>query len=518
MARKKKPEDSRIDDKQEIVDAVIVPEDETEKTTPDEATDTVAADQPDKMTDAPETVAADAGLDTLTATEGSDTIIAAEDAPELSDIQEPQTEITEQQAEPVTLDEPSGHDSSAVREADDTLAGDDATEAPSDHDTPPDDLRDIRPADELPADDPNAIADDPNSGKDTPWTKDTAKETVPDPQPAPAPPPQQVIVRKGGFFPLLLGGIVAAAIGFGAARYVLPEGWPWPGATDDTLAQDVAAQGTRIDDLAGTVDGIDLTPIEDRVAGLGDAMDTITTRLDEIATRLDETTDRLDTLEQRPIVQADGEDGGATSALAAELRDLQSSVEAQRAELDALIAEAQAQEEQAQADAQQAETAAQQALARAALARIQTALDTGSDFSGAVTDLRDTGVDVPAALADATGGVPTLAELQAEFPEAARPALSAARRSSGEADGLGGFLRTQLGVRSLEPQEGESPDAILSRAEAALRDGRLADTLAELNTLPPEGQTVMSDWIARAETRQNAVAAANELTQSLSAD
>jgi hypothetical protein len=125
---------------------------------------------------------------------------------------------------------------------------------------------------------------------------------------------------------------------------------------------------------------------------------------------------------------------------------------------------------------------------------------------------------VPDALAGQSAGVATLAELSAAFPEAARAALTAAREASGESEGLGGFLRTQLGVRSLEPQEGDSADAVLSRAEAALRDGRLTDALAEVAALPEAGQAALAEWTARAETRQDAVAAAEELAQSLTAN
>lgn len=468
MARKKKPEDPKIDDTQEIVDAVIVPEDESSIDAPEQEAQTPAADQPDTVTRSPETAAPPL------------------DATDAASVESPD-------AKPVTLDEPSGDDSPAVKDSDDTLAGADPSETEGGQEASQEQTDDVRPADELPTDDPDALIGDPY--------KDTNKPETPAPETT-APPAQQVIVRKGGFFPLLLGGVAAAAIGFGAARYVLPEGWPWPGAADDALTQDVAAQGARIDDLSATVSAIDVTPIEDRITGLGSAVDTLSGRLDEITTRLTE-------LEQRPVAQGDG--GGDTTALAAELRDLQSSVAAQRDELDAMLADARNQEQQAQ------ETA-QQTLARAALTRIQTALDSGSDFSDALNDLRDTGTDVPGPLSDAADGVPTLTALQTEFPDAARRTLTVSRKAGGEASGLGGFLRTQLGVRSLEPQEGDGPDAVLSRAESAVRDGRLADALSEIGALPPEGQAEMSDWAARAETRQNAVAAADELAQSLTAN
>jgi hypothetical protein len=63
------------------------------------------------------------------------------------------------------------------------------------------------------------------------------------------------------------------------------------------------------------------------------------------------------------------------------------------------------------------------------------------------------------------------------------------------------FLRTQLGLRSLTPKDGTSPDAILSRAEQAVRDNDLNTALTEISTLPDVGQAVMADWVAIAQTR-----------------
>ncbi|PKP84319.1 MAG: hypothetical protein CVT80_08855, partial [Alphaproteobacteria bacterium HGW-Alphaproteobacteria-2] len=101
----------------------------------------------------------------------------------------------------------------------------------------------------------------------------------------------------------------------------------------------------------------------------------------------------------------------------------------------------------------------------------------------------------------------TLAELRRAFPEAARAGLAAALQATA-GDGLGaravGFLRTQVGARSLDPRAGDDPDAVLSRAEAALDAGALADALAELQALPVAGRAAMAEWLARAEARQAA--------------
>ncbi len=77
------------------------------------------------------------------------------------------------------------------------------------------------------------------------------------------------------------------------------------------------------------------------------------------------------------------------------------------------------------------------------------------------------------------------------------------------------FLRTQSGVRSLEPREGTDPDAVLSRAEAALHNADIAAALTELQGLPPEGQGAMADWVARANQRMAAAEAAAALAATL---
>jgi hypothetical protein len=82
-------------------------------------------------------------------------------------------------------------------------------------------------------------------------------------------------------------------------------------------------------------------------------------------------------------------------------------------------------------------------------------------------------------------------------------------------DRIGAFLLAQTGARSLEPREGADPDAILSRAEAALEGGDLETVLTEIATLPEAGQAALSDWVALAEQRLAATNALGALAQSL---
>ena len=101
---------------------------------------------------------------------------------------------------------------------------------------------------------------------------------------------------------------------------------------------------------------------------------------------------------------------------------------------------------------------------------------------------------------------------------AARAALEAALRADmGDSwtDRAMSFFRTQTGARSLTPREGSDPDAILSRAEAALAKGDLVTTLAELDSLPEVARAAMADWRSTADQRLSAITALRELADTI---
>ena len=154
------------------------------------------------------------------------------------------------------------------------------------------------------------------------------------------------------------------------------------------------------------------------------------------------------------------------------------------------------------------------ARGREALEGIGAALDSGEGFGAELEALAALGVEVPQALASAREGVATLSALRSAFPAAARAALAAAWANApmgGEDGGVEGFLRKQFGVRSLRRREGGGTDAALSRAEDALADGRLAEALAEIESLSAAVRGKMADWAAQARRRLEAVDAAAAL-------
>jgi hypothetical protein len=85
-------------------------------------------------------------------------------------------------------------------------------------------------------------------------------------------------------------------------------------------------------------------------------------------------------------------------------------------------------------------------------------------------------------------------------------------------DRIATFLRNQTGARSLTPRDGMTTDAILSRAEAAVRRADLDAALTELDDLPPAPAAAMADWRAQLETRQAALAALADLAARLGQD
>lgn len=333
--------------------------------------------------------------------------------------------------------------------------------------------------------------------------------------------PPEAKRRGGAFVALLLGGAAAAVIGFGAARYVVPDGWPFPGVApeEDPLVAVIDAQGETIDALADRVGALEAdTALDDALAELRSEAarrdEEMIARLDTLAGQLDELGNRLDAVER---LAPEGSEAAQAAAAAYE-RELAALREMFEGELAALEAQ-QADVGQMEADAAEA---ARAAAGRAALARVVTALDTGQPFGEPLAELQETtGIEAPEALARAGAeGVPTLASLQEAFPPAARAALDAAIKSAvddGSMTRLSAFLRSQLGTRSLEPREGDDPDAILSRAEAALKLGDIEGALSELDAMPEASASALAAWKEMASARKAALDAGAELARELNA-
>jgi len=146
---------------------------------------------------------------------------------------------------------------------------------------------------------------------------------------------------------------------------------------------------------------------------------------------------------------------------------------------------------------------------------VWAAVASGAGCAALLPGVRAAGLAVPPERSGpAEDGVPTLVILRDTFPEAGRAALTADRvaaAESGDGGGVTGFLERHFEARSVQPRDGAGTDAVLSRAEAALAGGKLPQVLTELAALPDPARAPMSDWIALAQTRQDAIAAADAL-------
>lgn len=359
------------------------------------------------------------------------------------------------------------------------------------------------------------------------------RDSVPPAASAPAAPPPPR--SSGRFFPMLLGGVAAGAIGFGA-HYLLPQ-------EDDTrdqiapLEAEIASLESEIADLRATIDALpeipempDLAPLEAEISALRDQPTPApSSDLEAIESELATLRETLDA--------ADGPDLGPLedqiAALAAE-RD--EALAAQGSDLDALraaLAETEAQIAALMEDMAdlrdlterrvvEAEAAVDTALAQAGLEMMRVGIETGSPYPQAVAQLNEAGVDVPDVLAvPARDGLPTLEALQEQFPSAARAAL---REALGDAEAdsyverLTNFFRAQVGARSIAPREGDDPDAVLSRAGAALEAGDLASALDEIADLPETAQAGLGDWLTAAQARVDAEAALPDFTAAITTE
>lgn len=335
--------------------------------------------------------------------------------------------------------------------------------------------------------------------------------------------------RSPGFFSVLAGmiagGAIAAIIGFAAARYVVPEGWPFPGVPpeEDPVAQAVNQQAEEIAAQQSVLAALQQSAatksdVDALRAVLTEKIQSFSAQASALEARLSDLETRLSDLEQRlAAVEKSAPEGSAAAKLAAEAyaKELAGLREMFQGELEKIRA---AQTDVSKMEADAAESA-KTARLRAAAAQIGSAVASGKPFSEALAVLASASVSVPDALAAfADTGVPTLAALQAAFPDAARKALDAATRAAvadGSMSRLSGFLRSQLGTRSLEPHPGNDADAILSRAEAAVKSGNLAEAIAEIETLPTVAGQELSPWRALAQKRLEAVQASKTISDSL---
>ena len=339
------------------------------------------------------------------------------------------------------------------------------------------------------------------------------------------PPSGAAPARSGsGFLPLVLGGIIAGGIGFGA-QYLLTQDQRTEETGPDPTAELAADLASLRADIEALPPAPDLAPLEAEIAELRDAAATrsgvseIEAELDQLRAALaaedgpdlgpiEARIEELVTQRTEMMIAQDS----ALESLRATLAENETQIAALRAAVDDL-------RDLAERRVVEAESAVDTALARGALDSLRAALSTGAPYPDALSQLADAGVTVPPELAgSAASGIPTLEMLQERFPDAARVALRDTLQSApadNTRERLGNFLRAQVGARSTAPREGDDPDAILSRAGAFVEAGALRQALDELESLPETTQSSMASWITGAQARLDAETVLPMLTDTI---
>ncbi len=335
--------------------------------------------------------------------------------------------------------------------------------------------------------------------------KDESPQTAPEAGPATAGmaesvPSSPVPARRGAALPMVLAGAIVAAAGVGGGYFLRD-------VLDAGIADNLATQDARIADIESELmvqpDPVDLTPIQQALAEIADAQNTATADLAKLR-------DEVTALSALPAPDQ-SVSAIAFAAMQSRLAEISARFDALKTETESRVTSA---IDTAQAARDNIAQDSRVAAATEALARLKTAFADAGDMAAPIADLAQNGVTVPQSVVDAVDGLPTLSDLRTQYPAAARAALSAARDAgvSGETgNAFVNFLRSTLDIRSVTAQAGDSVDAVLSRAEAALGSGQLAAALDELAALPPEAAAKMQDWLAAARNRIDVGAAIDAL-------
>lgn len=323
--------------------------------------------------------------------------------------------------------------------------------------------------------------------------------------------------KSSGVLPLVVAGFICAGLGFGAAILSQPSNPIWPVHPDvaqfrDETTGKITGIDTRLNALEGRVSNVDQRAVGDVFQS---DLDELTTGFDqrflEIGSQLQNFDKRLAALEKSTIESAIPDE--LVAQYQDEVKRLKETLEAQRESLQQFMSET-------------AETAnevtqrAKDTVARGILAQIRAAIDAGGPFDSAIKEFDEqVGEVLPNQLRSlAEEGVQTYQELRDSFAEAARSALNAARDELNESEGfagIGNYLRKQFQARSVKPKAGDDADAVLSRAEQALRENDLNGALNELDALPDAARDQMQPWIDQARERQDALEQLDILSQEI---
>lgn len=412
---------------------------------------------------------------------------------------------------------------------------------------------------EPPTMEPAGMSDDPSAAPATP---------SPQPTPAPAllppPPVTAPAVRRGlGVAGAFVTGMIAALIVLAATVASLPF-WPaelrerWQGETaaappnpaptpapaidrqalraDAAAAADAAIESARRE-LAGRVDELDkrlralTTTVAERPAAAPSGATTPDPAIAELRRK-------IEALEARPAAPSTETPATAPASAEAEkeIAALSREVTVLRDSLQALDRAMTAQRDQtrdqtkALQDAVAAAVSARSGSEEKALtsarasavigvaARLSAGLESGQPFAGDLNLLTPL-IQGDSKLAEAANslqpfaqsGVASRAALEAAFPAVAKAALADDLADDSLGERVMGKIRGLVSLRRVGDVPGDTTEARLARAEAALHGGDLAKAVELVKALPPQTTKATADWLAKAEAHLAAARAIDQL-------
>lgn len=228
---------------------------------------------------------------------------------------------------------------------------------------------------------------------------------------------------------------------------------------------------------------------------------------------------KLETLENKPVPEADTSSlKSEIVALRAALQSLDQAVAGQKAAVDKAAEAAQA----SVSGEHKAIAAARGSAVIGIAARISAALTAGQPFS------QDLALLQPLAQGDARGdaklgeliaalqpyakGVTSRGALATQFPAMAKRAMADDLADDSFWQRLLGKLKSVVSLRRTGADvAGDSVEAKLARAEAAINAGDMAKAVELVKSLPPQTSQATADWLARAEAHLAAQGAVDQL-------
>jgi hypothetical protein len=147
---------------------------------------------------------------------------------------------------------------------------------------------------------------------------------------------------------------------------------------------------------------------------------------------------------------------------------------------------------------------------------IKEVLEIGGSYIKVLEKISKKGIDIPKVLVANSEGVVTINYLKTSFPAAAHASLKQSIKQDVE-PGVGGkligFLKSQVTVRSLDAQKGNSVNAVLSRMQVALNNDDLSEVIDQASLLDEPAKSGIKDWLTLAVNRQTVVDAFSKLLE-----